>query len=392
MYYFSTVQFKRSGKYTLSFIVEGDNAGSIKPLIFPVTVTSSSVRCGIPHAIDRLEGVSYIDSASRHVVVGRKEIVNSIEAVYSEIDAVRAALLIVYLALPAGALSSDTNTTSTTTDAFSMITEPSGWNDVLDQAWRGAVYSATTPLQLIECVLLLEYYINKQWLAYPHNRLLSALPSPHFAVCGATYSSTALRVYCLDKALLYDKVFVPPRERRAAQFDQYAYEETTSNTRNTTTTVSYERTKRTAATNATLRIQKTVNYNDGSDSDGDAPPATTLTPQRWTCVECTVVNEARARSCVSCEARKPAPGSVSVTASGRVSRGSVGASGSGANGKEERGRASGRAAAANRYVVTYDVFSFCVVVVASPTFFCSVVFFATMALCISFFLKSFVSW
>ena len=30
-------------------------------------------------------------------------------------------------------------------DMYSDITEPSGWNDILDQAWRGAVDQANTP-------------------------------------------------------------------------------------------------------------------------------------------------------------------------------------------------------------------------------------------------------
>ena len=49
-------------------------------------------------------------------------------------------------------------------DLFSDITEPTGWNDVLDQAWRAAVDQAESPTVLMECVLLLEHYIHKTWL------------------------------------------------------------------------------------------------------------------------------------------------------------------------------------------------------------------------------------
>jgi hypothetical protein len=232
------------------------------------------VRCGIPHALDRLESVEYLDAVSRHVVANRREIIASIEQVYTEADAVRASLLLLYLALPMGALSSDSPAASASasanTDSFSQITEPAGWNDVLDQAWRGAVYNATTPLQLMECALLLEHYLNKGWLAYPHSRLLSALPNPHFAVCNATYSSVALRVYCLDKAMLFNKVLAPPRERRTSQFDAYSYEEPTA------AAAVYEsnqpRARRAAAASATLRIQRsTVNYNEDSDEEDTGP-------------------------------------------------------------------------------------------------------------------------
>ena len=47
-YYFLTVNFKRSGEYAISFFVEDGNGNGIgiKPLVFPVTVTSRSKQCG----------------------------------------------------------------------------------------------------------------------------------------------------------------------------------------------------------------------------------------------------------------------------------------------------------------------------------------------------------
>ena len=34
----------------------------------------------------------------------------------------------------------------------------------MDQAWRAAVNQAISPTVLMECVILLEHYINKTWL------------------------------------------------------------------------------------------------------------------------------------------------------------------------------------------------------------------------------------
>ena len=48
-------------------------------------------------------------------------------------------------------------------DLYLDITEPSGWNDTLDQAWRASVDQAQSPTVLMECLLLLEHYINKAW-------------------------------------------------------------------------------------------------------------------------------------------------------------------------------------------------------------------------------------
>jgi hypothetical protein len=75
----------------------------------------------------------------------------------------------------------------------------------IDYEWRENLYKAETPQQLMECVLLLEYYISKNWYSNISNKIFSTLPLPHFAIRCATYSSVALRVFCLDRALQYDK-------------------------------------------------------------------------------------------------------------------------------------------------------------------------------------------
>jgi hypothetical protein len=49
-------------------------------------------------------------------------------------------------------------------DLYLDITEPTGWNDTLDQAWRASVDQTQSPTVLMECLLLLEHYINKAWL------------------------------------------------------------------------------------------------------------------------------------------------------------------------------------------------------------------------------------
>lgn len=329
MYYFATVTFKKSGRYTLSFITEGENAASIKPLIYPVVVEARTVRCGIPHALDKMIAAQYLEAVGRQVLLNRREVINSLELVYNEVDGVRAALLMLYLALPAGSLTQDTavdGAAAARGDTFALITEPAGWNDMLDQAWRGAVYEATTPVQIMECVLLLEHYINKQWLSHPQSRLISALPNPHFAMCCATYSAAALRVYCLDKALLYDKVYNAPRERRSVgHFEQFAYEEPVA----VAASNASGRVKRTAAAQASARIRTTVNYNEDSDdaegATGHSGPSSSgivlpAAPQKWACAECTVSNEARARSCASCGARKPVAGAPAVVDGRRSSR------------------------------------------------------------------------
>ena len=66
-FYFSLASFKRSGEYAVSFFVEDGNGNGIgiKPLVFPVTVTSRSKQCGPRAALDRLLGCAYVEKSHR---------------------------------------------------------------------------------------------------------------------------------------------------------------------------------------------------------------------------------------------------------------------------------------------------------------------------------------
>jgi hypothetical protein len=234
MYYFCTLLFKKSGNYTVSFLVEGTNkAGSIRPLVFPVAVHASSVRCGLPDALHRLQASQYIDNAQRQIVLHRRELLVLTQRPLTDFAAVKAALVSLYLALPLGALSDNENSTTASsssgrggaassgnkTDTVTppvQLLEPNGWNAALETAWKNAIVDAQSVWEVMECVLVLEFYLNRTWLAPPNSRLLSALPSAHFAMRAVTLSSIALRIYSIDKALAYEKVQVAPRELRTS--------------------------------------------------------------------------------------------------------------------------------------------------------------------------------
>ena len=107
LFYFSTLSFKRSGNYTVSFLVEGKDLSNVKPLVFPVTVTSKIKRCGAPDALDRLSAGKYIQSSGRFFSARKKdfdvfsEVFNGcLNPVYSELDAVNRCIATLYLALP----------------------------------------------------------------------------------------------------------------------------------------------------------------------------------------------------------------------------------------------------------------------------------------------------
>ncbi len=62
---------------------------------------------------------------------------------------------------------------------------------------------------------MLEYYLTKKWISDLGTRLMAALPSHHAAMRCVSLSSVALRVFSLDRSLLYDRVVEEPRSRRS---------------------------------------------------------------------------------------------------------------------------------------------------------------------------------
>jgi hypothetical protein len=170
------------------------------------------IRYGVSDALNKLLASQFLYHGGRQILVNRREVIALAAQTDSELLAVRSALLSVYLALPVGALSMETDNEGH--NVVESITEPAGWNDVLDQVWRAAVEKAKTPQELMECVLLLEFYLNKAWFNSPQNKVLSALPNAHFAIRCVSFASVALRVYCIDKAVDYEHILAATKDTR----------------------------------------------------------------------------------------------------------------------------------------------------------------------------------
>lgn len=335
MYYFSTLNFRRSGKYTISFLVEGAKMGHIKPLVYPIVVEAENISCGPACALSRLRATDYITHADRHVVSKRRELMSEINRSESEFVAVKALLLTVYLALPMGAVLMGPEEEDKRNDMFGHIAEATGWNSNLDQTWRGCVLEAASPAMLMECLLILEYYINKAWLTAPANKLLAALPNHHFAVRCVTNSSVALRIFCLDKCLAYDRIqnvprgvrvtgdstratsmtggtvaVAPPRKsrnnmnaKRSLEMSRGGYQEEVVETYS-------DRPKRGASLRARELMTASVKqFQDESDEERASRGRRSLRDRgpakpQWNCHICTCLNEDRNRSCHMCGARR----------------------------------------------------------------------------------------
>jgi hypothetical protein len=311
IYYFSTVDFKRSGNYTISFIAEGKNASALKPLVFPITVRARRINFGAESALRRLNASNFLAEArDREVAYGKryhKDIIDKIGPDY--LQSTKCALLTLYYALPTGSLSL---ASATSVDIFSAIAEAEGWSENLDQIWQGKVANATSASTLMECVLLLEYYIDKHWFDSSLARLVGALPNHQFAMRCCSYASVCLRIYVLDRALTYSLAQAPSRVRREKSklvntpiaMSSYVEEDDEED--------GGGRSKR--QRKPVVRLHENAD-NGEDDEDGrlkrgrtsrgaDELEASQRGPSNWDCGSCSMTNEARSRSCSVCGEKK----------------------------------------------------------------------------------------
>lgn len=327
MYYFSTLSFKRSGKYTISFFAEGAQLSHLQPLVFVVNVFANSVVSGPSSALRRLRAQEYIDHPDRHVTYKRRELIQLLTNSDDEFSAIKTALLTIYLALPLGSLIMSEDDDSGL-DTFSQVATGAGWNGQLDTLWRNCVVETRSSTVLMECTLLLECYISKNWFMSPANRLISSLPNPHFAIRCVTNSSIALRLFCLDKCLGYDRVQAKSKSGGSITVSQATSRKSRSNGRSDIpqdVLAEYTaRPKRAAMAKAREALSETVKFHFDEDSDNEGGSRRNLRtrPARpeWNCSECGTTNDERNRSCSECGGRKRAASVVTTTHLSRAER------------------------------------------------------------------------
>jgi hypothetical protein len=120
----------------------------------------------------------------------------------------KVALLMIQAALPRGCL--DENEEKWGQNILSRGrgsgSTPSSSSVSFVNSWRYSVLSATTCTHLMECQLMLEYGLKASWLKSIPLKVLSCLPSRAHCLRYPTMSLLAMRVWCLDHAIKYDKV------------------------------------------------------------------------------------------------------------------------------------------------------------------------------------------
>ncbi len=364
LYYFTAPTFRRDGQYRYVFTAEpipeyaaeGKPAVDLrflKPVTFDITVDANETFSGAKASIDKLEAHKYTNKSGRRKKIDKitfsgydyfNALKDSCDGNYiTECNAVKLALLTVFNALPFGSLTLPDEATDGI--RHTGVAHATGWSDDVEDAWYTCLVRSSSPQELMECMLLLEYYIAKGWLEAPLNRLQQALPAYHMAMRCATYSSVSLRIFCLDRALSYSTVVKESRADHLARGTGQA-----NSSRRSTNVTSYTedsmefsgddddhdggdeggrgRSKRGAAQAASSRIRNQSDkgyqvYDEEdapsggrragrprksyveSDDEEDEHPAG-QPADSWTCVTCTMKNGLRARSCEACGEKRSA--------------------------------------------------------------------------------------
>ena len=312
-------------------------------------------------ACSKLEALYYVHKAGRRSMIDRirygdffeNRLADKVENRWTELDACKSAILTVFAALPQGSLLLDSEDEAYT-GAPTGIDEALGWNDILEDAWYESLERASSAQELMECLIMLEYYICKAWLEMPQTKLYTSLPSPHFAIRAATLSSVSLRLFCLDKAINYQRVEARPRSKRVKgqKSDEPTVPAVSSRARarkGRVTRMEVEenddeynddlwgrrRSGRAASAAARAGIKRSADASLESDFGEDDIPVPTQRRRKaavyaednatenvgpadsWTCPKCTMSNSLRARFCDVC-GEKRAAATTSVPASGQI--------------------------------------------------------------------------
>jgi hypothetical protein len=151
-----------------------------------------------PIVLQSLAAYEFTDAVGR--ACGFREPLNYCDA-NSTLGMLKLALLMIEAALPMGALDENDERWGRTSE------DEEEWQEEdMTNAWREAVFAASDPVSLMQCQLMLEYGIRSQWLRPAAMKLMCCLSNRSFAMRNASYGMVAVRVWCLDQAIKYDKL------------------------------------------------------------------------------------------------------------------------------------------------------------------------------------------
>ncbi len=227
-YYFDAVYFKSAGTFKLNFfLLPGPNSTpeSAKE-VFALNVSQSSTivqvtkhysKTGGAAALKRLRAVKYLRRNSHSSCLDGLDFecdnVEDVTFDMPEFEVLRLGLKMVATAMPNGALSEVSR--DTLMGGF--------WSPSIREAWITHMKNAYRCQHLMEALLLLESCVTVNWLQPWYKKIIRLMPGVGSLLRLSTPSAVGLRLFLLDKALLYDKrplpsTFAPriPRSTRSS--------------------------------------------------------------------------------------------------------------------------------------------------------------------------------
>jgi len=168
----------------------------------------------IPEILKSLTAYKYYASSRRHNInaVGGTPLNCRIFPRHnkdkSDIAVIKSAMLLVHAALPYGSIDeSEERWGRGVPGVGSGVIMPLRYeSSPFSEAWKYAVTSAADATQLMECQLMLEYGVRSSWFKTTGAKLMCCMPSRLCALRHSTLGMVAMRLFCLDQAVKYDKV------------------------------------------------------------------------------------------------------------------------------------------------------------------------------------------
>ncbi|CAM9695555.1 unnamed protein product, partial [Choristocarpus tenellus] len=224
IYFFCVPKFMRTGVYRLKFSASG--CSECSPLEFNVQVTAKHATTGATAALRKLLALDYQEAKHRQEEAGMP-VLMELPFLCEEVGALKLGLVAFLKALPKGALKEGTSATSSggditrgshnarknsSSDSVAdgaeepEILQASGWTPALRESWHSHVASAESGQDLMEALLLLESCLDPKWLRPWYKPMQQSMPSTSHLLRLSTPAAVALRLFGLDRAVLYEKV------------------------------------------------------------------------------------------------------------------------------------------------------------------------------------------
>lgn len=224
VHWFHAYEFLLPGIYTLRFSVNEPLSQRIRPLCFRVEVRA---RRAVTTVRSVLNTLSFLNISRGGRWSARHSLELDVPDDADDITALRIALLQLKETLPCGSLiESEEDLTSSrksspsgggkSSSGSGLKAPPCFWTEAVEQHWVNHLMEAKTAQEIMEDLVLLESCINHEWLKpwYQSMRRAYASSPAHLLRQGTT-ATTALHLFILDKALMYDKEKRNARKTRA---------------------------------------------------------------------------------------------------------------------------------------------------------------------------------